>query len=72
MVLDGVMVITACVCMTVLHPGIGFGDRWSEAKFQFGKAVAGVDPEIVVESGNREKVETGGNELTTTELRESN
>lgn len=71
MVLDGVMVIIACVCMTVLHPGIGFGDRWAEAKFPFGKAVVEVDPEVVVEGGNREKVEAAGAEQTTTELRAS-
>jgi hypothetical protein len=37
MILDGVMVITACTCLTVMHPGIGFGNEWAEAKFPFGK-----------------------------------
>jgi hypothetical protein len=56
--------------MTVLHPGIGFGGKWAEAKFPFGKAVVEVDP-VVVESGNGEKARASGNEQTTTELRES-
>jgi hypothetical protein len=37
MILDGVMVIIACTCLTVMHPGIGFGNKWAEAKFPFGK-----------------------------------
>lgn len=36
MVLDGVMVITACICLTVMHPGIGFTKvGWAAAKFHF-------------------------------------
>lgn len=35
MVLDGVMVILACTCLTVLHPGFGFEGRWHEADFKF-------------------------------------
>lgn len=27
MILDGVMVIVASVCLTVMHPGIGFRDK---------------------------------------------
>jgi hypothetical protein len=34
MVLDGVMVIIACLCLTVMHPGIGVGkQKWKEAEF---------------------------------------
>lgn len=36
MVLDGVMVIIACACLTVMHPGIGFGDKWNASKVSFG------------------------------------
>ena len=70
MVLDGVMVILACTCLTILHPGIGFGDRWVEAKFPFGKKAVEVDPEVVVEDGSRGKVGASGKEQATTELRE--
>lgn len=70
MVLDGVMVIIACTCLTVFHPGIGFGGRWAEAKFPFGKSVVEIDPEVVVEDAGREKVGITGKEQTTTELRE--
>jgi hypothetical protein len=27
MILDGVMVLVACICLTVMHSGIGFGDQ---------------------------------------------
>lgn len=35
MVLDGVMVILACTCLTIMHPAHGFANRWSELKFPF-------------------------------------
>ncbi|KAH8815992.1 RTA1 like protein [Xylogone sp. PMI_703] len=35
MILDGVMVIIACFCLTILHPGRGFQKRWNDAKFPF-------------------------------------
>ena len=35
MVLDGVMVILACLCLTAWHPGLGFAGRWKEAEFPF-------------------------------------
>lgn len=35
MILDGVMVILATICLTVFHPGTGVGRRWNEAKFRF-------------------------------------
>ena len=68
MVLDGVMVIIACTCLTVFHPGIGFGDRWAEAKFPFGKAVVESDPEVVVEDSGGERIGVTGKEQTTPEL----
>jgi hypothetical protein len=44
MVLDGVMVIIACTCLTVMHPGIGFGNKWGVSKFFFwGKREAAGD-----------------------------
>lgn len=35
MVLDGVMVILACTCLSACHPGWGFQGRWDEAGFHF-------------------------------------
>ncbi|KUJ11413.1 RTA1 like protein [Mollisia scopiformis] len=46
MVLDGMMVIIACFCLTVMHPGIGFGDKWGASRFSFGRK-----REMVVEQG---------------------
>lgn len=33
-ILDGVMVLVACIALTVYHPGISFEGRWPEANFQ--------------------------------------
>jgi hypothetical protein len=71
MVLDGVVVIITCTCLTIFHPGIRFGDRWAEAKFPFGQAVVESDPEVVVEDAGREKLGSTGKEGTTMELGES-
>lgn len=35
MVLDGVMVLIATICMTVMHPGYAFGKHWNDASFPF-------------------------------------
>jgi hypothetical protein len=35
MILDGVMVILASICMTVWHPGYGFQKQWNNAGFRF-------------------------------------
>lgn len=35
MVLEGVMIIIACTCLTVLHPAICFQGAWAEANFSF-------------------------------------
>jgi hypothetical protein len=35
MVLDGTMVIIACLALTIFHPGRGFGRVWDEANFTF-------------------------------------
>lgn len=37
MILEGPMIIIACVCLTVFHPGICFRGRWMEADWSFGK-----------------------------------
>lgn len=71
MVLDGVMVIIACICMTVFHPGIGFGHKWKEAKFPFGKAQGQVEHESgKVVSGEKAGPVVNEHEQAPTELRE--
>lgn len=34
MILEGTMVIIACICLTVFHPGICFQGHWSDANFK--------------------------------------
>ncbi len=31
------MVIMACILLTVMHPGVGFGKKWADSKFSFGR-----------------------------------
>lgn len=77
MILDGTMVILACICMTVLHPGLGFGGRggkWREVRFGFGKGknhkggeegvgVVSAESGSANASGSGEKVRVGGEEV---------
>ena len=36
MVLDGVMVLVACIALTAMHPGLAFGkDNWKRSGFSF-------------------------------------
>lgn len=62
MVLDGVMVILAVICLTIFHPGYGFGKRWNEARFPFRTSKTKTDGEAVqvqtVAPDGGEKVET--------------
>lgn len=58
MILDGVMVILACLFLTIWHPGYGFGKRWNEAGFRFRTSKARIDQEETpqtVSSGGSEK-----------------
>lgn len=48
MVLDGVMIILACTSLTVMHPGVGLGHKWAEAKFPFGKRRVALENEQTV------------------------
>lgn len=44
MVLDGVMVLVACICLTALHPGMSFGrENWKRSGFNFRKEKVEVD-----------------------------
>lgn len=47
MILDGVMVILATICLTIGHPGYGFGKRWNKARFPFRISKAKSDGEAV-------------------------
>lgn len=62
MILDGVMVILATICLTICHPGYGFERRWNEARFPFFTSKAKSDGEVVQAhtsaSDGSEKVET--------------
>ena len=35
MILEGVMIIIACGCLTILHPAVCFQGVWHEANFVF-------------------------------------
>jgi hypothetical protein len=37
MVLEGAMLATACLCLTILHPGACFKGEWRAANFKLGK-----------------------------------
>jgi hypothetical protein len=38
MVLEGVMIVLATTCLTVLHPAVAFRGAWGEANFRFRKS----------------------------------
>jgi hypothetical protein len=38
MILEGAMVITACLALTILHPGVCFQGEWRAANFKMGKS----------------------------------
>ncbi|UQC86486.1 RTA1 like protein [Colletotrichum lupini] len=54
MILDGTMIILACSCLTIFHPGYGFGKRWNEAKFRFRASKAKGSPQTIT-PGSSEK-----------------
>ncbi|KFY72777.1 hypothetical protein V499_07112 [Pseudogymnoascus sp. VKM F-103] len=35
MILEGAMVIIACICLSVFHPGVAFGGKWDQGNFKF-------------------------------------
>jgi hypothetical protein len=39
MVLEGAMVAIACLCLTILHPGVCFKGEWRAANFKLGKRI---------------------------------
>lgn len=58
MILDGVMVIIACISLTIMHPGIGFGKKWADSKFSFGrKGVAHVQEAETESPASKEKLD---------------
>ncbi|PVH74389.1 RTA1-domain-containing protein [Cadophora sp. DSE1049] len=65
MVLDGVMVILASTALTVMHPGFGFGNKWSVGKFKF-RRQKNVEASGPVATG--EKMEPAVAEVPVTEI----
>ncbi|KAK2026595.1 RTA1 like protein [Colletotrichum zoysiae] len=68
MVLDGVMIILACLFLSIWHPGQGFGGRWNEAKFRFRNSKNKVEEEEVAEavaprSNEKAELETSAQRL---------
>ncbi|KAK1716714.1 hypothetical protein CaCOL14_011683 [Colletotrichum acutatum] len=57
MILDGTMIILACSCLTIFHPGYGFGKRWNEAKFRFRTSKSKINQE-----GTPQTITPGGSE----------
>ncbi|KFZ16532.1 hypothetical protein V502_05047 [Pseudogymnoascus sp. VKM F-4520 (FW-2644)] len=35
MILEGAMVVIACICLTLFHPGVSFGGKWDQGNFKF-------------------------------------
>ncbi|KAL5354407.1 phospholipid-translocating ATPase rsb1 [Pseudogymnoascus australis] len=35
MILEGAMIVIACICLTLFHPGVAFGGKWDQANFKF-------------------------------------
>lgn len=35
MILEGAMVVIACICLTAFHPGVCFGGKWDQVNFKF-------------------------------------
>lgn len=58
MVLEGAMISIACLCLTILHPGICFQGAWHDANFslrsrkeKYSETMNSVDSESAMESG---------------------
>lgn len=34
MILEGVMIVIACICLTVFHPGYCFGGKWQDTEWK--------------------------------------
>ena len=43
MILEGVMIVLACTCLTVLHPAVCFQGAWAEANFNFRTKTGGTE-----------------------------
>ncbi len=66
MILEGVMIIIACTCLTVFHPAISFQGVWHEANFTFRTKKNGTEKLMYSETGDEESargVETRGIEM---------
>jgi hypothetical protein len=41
MILEGAMIVSACILLTVFHPGLSYQGRWHEASWSLGKKSVG-------------------------------
>ncbi|PMD32729.1 RTA1-domain-containing protein [Hyaloscypha variabilis F] len=55
MILEGAMVTIACSCLTLLHPGIAFQGRWTDANFKFRAGKSASDLEKTADSGDSQE-----------------
>ena len=56
MILEGAMVVTACLALTILHPGVCFQGEWRSANFRLGKQQRGnVDGKRISRSNSDEE-----------------
>lgn len=46
MVLDGAMVLLACISLMIFHPGVAFGDSWNQASFRWGAEKPASDSDV--------------------------
>jgi len=43
MILEGVMIVLACICLTFLHPAVCFQGAWADANFNFRTKTGGTE-----------------------------
>lgn len=63
MVLEGPMIIIACIALTVFHPGVCFRGRWAEANWSFGKGKVTVEGKKTGYSSSSVEETVGGYEM---------
>ncbi len=63
MILDGVMCIIACISLTAMHPGLGFGkEGWAAASYPF------LPPDPVRERKRNARIDESGTNSTPEEM----
>jgi len=54
MILEGVMIVLACGCLTLLHPAVCFQGAWADANFKFRSKNSGAEKLMIKNSGDIE------------------